>query len=215
MILPTIGLSRRRRLPCLHYFGSTFLPWQKPFLSLFLSSFGWTYDGSTLKNGKVTILCPFKEHARMIVNEWKLWKKYYLPPFSLKGKTVLDAGAGVGETAIFYALHGAKKIYAVEIDKEKAKLISKNAKLNNVDVEVFTEPFSVKHLALPFDFAKIDVEGAETELLKLEKINFPCLVETHSKEIEQRFIRRGFRKVYEFDDKDISLVVNYAYEKIF
>jgi tRNA G37 N-methylase Trm5 len=128
----------------------------------------------------------------------------------LKGKTVLDAGAGVGETSVFYALHGAKKIYAVEIDKEKAKLISKNAKLNSIDVEVIAEPFNINHLALPFDFAKIDVEGAETELLKLEKINFPCLVETHTREIEQKFKLRGFRKIYEFEDmKEISLLVNY------
>jgi tRNA G37 N-methylase Trm5 len=129
----------------------------------------------------------------------------------LKGRTVLDAGAGVGETAVFYALHGASKVYAIEIDKRKAKFISKNAELNNVDVEVIAEPFSVKHLALPFDFAKVDVEGAETELLRLTKIDFPCLVETHSKEVEQKFIRRGFKKVYEFEDeKNISLVVNYV-----
>jgi SAM-dependent methyltransferase len=200
MILPTIGLSRRRKLPCLYYFGATFLPWQSSFIELFTRSLNWSYRNSTLEGYGVKLYCPFKEHARMIVDEWKLWEEYYLPLFSLKGKTVLDAGAGVGETAVFYSRHGASKIYAIEIDKRKAELIEKNARLNNADVEVFAEPFSLKHLLLPFDFAKIDVEGAEAELLRLERINFPCIVEVHSKVLLQKFLARGFKKIFTFKD---------------
>ena len=198
MILPTIGLSRKKKLPCLHYFNSTFMLWYPSFLELFVRSFGWSYKDSILEGYGVRLFCPFKEHARMIVDEWKMWEEYYVPSFSLEGKIVLDAGAGVGETAIFYAKHSASEIYAVEIDREKAKLIEKNAKLNNVDVEVFAEPFSLKHLTLPFDFAKIDVEGAEAELLRLERINFPCIIEVHNKVLEQKFLARGFKKIYTF-----------------
>src|SRR5437867_10380800 len=41
--------------------------------------------------------------------ELDLWHKWYLPPDGVEGKIVVDMGAGCGETAQFYLLHGAKQ----------------------------------------------------------------------------------------------------------
>lgn len=59
----------------------------------------------------------------MLATEWKIWEKYYLPPFPLYGKTILDVGAGCGETAFFYILYGAKKIIAIEPDVKALKCL--------------------------------------------------------------------------------------------
>ncbi len=46
---------------------------------------------------------------------------YYLPEFNLleeiKGKTVLDVGAGGGGKSIFYSLNGAKNVVGIDIEK--------------------------------------------------------------------------------------------------
>jgi tRNA G37 N-methylase Trm5 len=128
--------------------------------------------------------------------EYPLWKKTYLPKdlSSIRGKTVLDAGAGAGETALFYFNYGAKKVIGVESSPVVAKLFEQNAKRNNWNVEVYAEPFSLKHLGLQFDFAKIDVEGAESQLLELDRISFPCVVEAHSQQLKEDLCTKfGFR----------------------
>ena len=40
--------------------------------------------------------------------------------FLVRGKTVLDVGAGCGETAFFYRLYGAKKVVAIEADRKES-----------------------------------------------------------------------------------------------
>ncbi len=47
-----------------------------------------------------------------------------------KGTTVVDIGASVGDTAMFFALNGAKEVYGFEIDNSRARLAAQNAKLN-------------------------------------------------------------------------------------
>jgi SAM-dependent methyltransferase len=126
--------------------------------------------------------------------EWRIWSKTYLPSISLEGKTVLDAGAGCGETALFYLLQGAKKVLCVENSPSAVELLAKNARKNNWNVEIIPESFSLSHLSLGFDFAKIDVEGAEACLLSLSSIDFPCVVETHSKDVRDKLCAKfGFK----------------------
>ena len=43
------------------------------------------------------------------------WNKYYLPIY-VKGLTVLDVGAGEGETAKFFLEQGARKVICIEPD---------------------------------------------------------------------------------------------------
>lgn len=116
----------------------------------------------------------------LLATEIKDWKKYYIPPYSLKGKTILDAGAGCGETAWLYFKYGAKKVICIEPNPNRFKLIEENARINNWNVELINDYLHSEDLTSnKFDFAKIDIEGSEFQFLdELSKI--PCVVETHT-----------------------------------
>jgi hypothetical protein len=55
----------------------------------------------------VAALCLDEWGKAIIYSELDQFEKYYLPPFPLKNKKVLDLGACCGETAYFYLQHGA------------------------------------------------------------------------------------------------------------
>ena len=58
-----------------------------------------------------------------------------------KGKTLLDIGSGNGILALMAnSLYDLKRVIAVEIQEEKAKILQKNIDLNNIDnIEVINE----------------------------------------------------------------------------
>jgi hypothetical protein len=67
-----------------------------------------------------TFLHPYKADGwvfsdfrkTIFIGEYADWETFYLP-VNVKGLTVLDVGAGEGETARFYLEHGAKKLFAL------------------------------------------------------------------------------------------------------
>lgn len=129
------------------------------------------------------------------VNEYRMWSRVYLPSFSLKGKTVLDAGAGCGETAHFFFENGAEKVISVENDPLSVSCLRENRDRNGWNVEILPESFSAKHFAdLAFDFAKVDVEGAEESLLGLPTLP-PCSIEVHSPKLTDAFMKKFAMKV--------------------
>ena len=86
-------------------------------------------------------------HRSYVETELKMWHETYLPV----GKTVLDVGAGCGETAFFYLNHGADHVICVESDPEAVAHLKKNF---GGDSRVTILPFQVNSI-------KIDVEGSE------------------------------------------------------
>lgn len=118
--------------------------------------------------------------------------------------TVLDAGAGEGETCAFFFSHGARRVIAVEQDTEKANRLYRNAWTHGWDVEIFREPFRLEHLSENFDFAKVDVEGAESILLEAPRLPCSFVMEVHSRELkagfEARFPQLRWRKRNWFRD---------------
>jgi hypothetical protein len=122
------------------------------------------------------------DHLAIMANEWKTWSSNYLPSFSLDGKAVLDVGAGCGETAHFYFLHGAKKVIAIEPDESACSLLKANAKRNHWHIDVIEGRFRLNQLdELSYDFMKMDGEGCEAELLRLKRPLPPCLIEAHDR----------------------------------
>ena len=131
-------------------------------------------------------------HWSVFFREWnRQWKKYYLPNFDLNGKTVLDVGAGCGETILFYLSHGAARVIAIEPDSTAFKILKENSETNNWPVELYNEPLNRKHLELRFDFAKLDCEGGESLLFDYLP-NVEIALEAHSSEIIQRLGKLGF-----------------------
>jgi hypothetical protein len=143
----------------------------------FLTSDGHCYR---LKIGKYSIkITPY--YFNVLFGEWLDWNRYYLP-FSLKGATILDVGAGCGETALFYFLHGAKRVVCVEPDPRLAEIIGENIQANGWNAEVLPRQFDLDLFRLEFDFMKMDCEGCESRLLGASSLP-RCVIEVHNEEV--------------------------------
>ena len=190
MIYPTLGLSRKKHLPIFKILGGTYYPHQafnlmiksRKFKKLCNDIFVFKYNGDTL------FFHPLK--VVLWINELSEWKRHY-DILDLQSKTVLDVGAGCGETAAFFYGLGAKKVICVEKDQELTKILYLNKDFNGWDCEIYNEPFSIKHLKLRHDFAKIDIEGGESLLLEHKVDLKPTVLEYHKKEIAE-----GLQKLY-------------------
>jgi len=214
----TIGLSKRRKLPVFYVLSWSIAPYKVDKLLEVLWEFRdfkeiesneeytvlW-YKGNFLKILNDSFYLP------TMLNEWRIWKKYYIPPFSIKGKTVLDVGAGCGETAFLFFLYGAKKVIAVEPNKKAVKCLEENAERNNWNVEIIPEKFSIKHLELDFDFMKMDIEGDEKLLLNSPKIKKPSIVEVHGVGLLEKFLKTGWFRIYS-SSKDNHLCTNFKWK---
>lgn len=145
-------------------------------------------------------------HARrdMYLYEYEDWLKYYLP-ISVKGLTVLDVGAGEGETARFYLEHGAKKVLCIEPDKDCFVRLKENALERSM--ECFNKKFGVDDLNLPFDFMKMDIEGYEEALLDVP-VEKSCVVEVHGLQLREKFGKAG----YAIRNRDVDGYTSYAYK---
>jgi ribosomal protein L11 methylase PrmA len=119
-------------------------------------------------------------YFELLWREWQSWKNWYLPPWSLKGKTVLDVGAGCGETALFYYYHGASRVIAIEPQPSLVPLLRRNMSRNKWDMKIVEGQFQTSMLEWSFDFMKMDGEGCEAQLLTEDSLP-PCAIEVHDK----------------------------------
>jgi SAM-dependent methyltransferase len=86
----------------------------------------------------------------------------------LTSKTVIDVGAAVGETALYFAKLGASHVYAFEMDKSRCEMARENIARNKMQerITLFEEPATADKVnGLRYDFIKIDCEGCEYELV--------------------------------------------------
>lgn len=60
---------------------------------------------------------------------------------SVAGKYVIDIGAYIGDTAIYFALKGARKVFAVEPYPYTYRLLAENIKINSLGTII--RPFNV------------------------------------------------------------------------
>jgi tRNA G37 N-methylase Trm5 len=165
-------------------------------------------DYSVIKHKKLGFtFCSNLSYQRAIISEWEIWRKYYVYPFNLKGKTILDVGAGCGETALLFSNRGAKKVICIEQNEKLLPYIQKNVKDNRMNIDLHLEPFNINHLDLAFDAVKMDIEGGERELLKLERISFPIVLEAHSRDLAEAFQKRGFRIILKLRSTDKYIVI--------
>ncbi len=132
---------------------------------------------------------------------------------NVKGKKVLDVGASIGDSPIYFSLAGAKEIIAVEIDKKRVELMRENLKINNIDnVTIIDKGVSEKdneneisYLTLirkygPFDAAKIDCDGCERMFIKYIKEIPELLIEWDYKykDYVLQLKRNGYKVKNEF-----------------
>jgi tRNA G37 N-methylase Trm5 len=211
MLKVKLGLSKRKRVPVFYILDSAYLPhkalrlvWDLRWVNVVEHNKKYS-----VLTGRGYTLKLLNQYASMMISEWKKWEKYYLPNFSLLGKTVLDVGAGCGETALLFFLHGARKVIAVEPNIQAVECLRENVERNNWNAEIIAEPFSLQHLKLDYDFMKMDGEGCEKMLLPLPKMDKPCVVEVHNNKLLIEFERKGWMKIYSLT-RNVHLVKNYV-----
>jgi SAM-dependent methyltransferase len=145
------------------------------------------------------------------IHEYAEWRRFYLPSFPLKGLTVLDIGAGEGETARFFLEHGAAKIICIEPNRKSFQFLKLNAQQHNLDI--YHKPFTLSDLSLPHNYMKMDIEGYEEELLTLpQRPKIPCVIEVHGLQLREKFIRAGYISKYKSVDPHYGWV-SYAYNE--
>ncbi len=120
----------------------------------------------------------------------KEWERDYIPDSGLRGKTVLDIGAGCGESAILFLQAQASKVICIEPDEYAYNALVVNSAINNWNLTTIQDNFHSDYIErFQPDFCKIDCEGGERELLKLDKL--PCMVvEIHGRELYEKFKKK-------------------------
>jgi hypothetical protein len=127
----------------------------------------------------------------MIKTETSDWEKHYLP-VDLRGKVVLDIGAGEGETAMFFLKHGASKVVCVESCPDAYTYLAVNQRNHPHRITAINSKFQISQLNNPHDFLKMDIEGYEEVLLGVKLVT-PAAVEVHGLQLSDKFEAAGWR----------------------
>jgi len=82
----------------------------------------------------------------------------------LRGRDVIDVGANVGDTALYFILHGARKVIAVEPLPNVAKCAEENLRLNDVadKVKIVNAALGSEPMSVPCDQAVYSSGGFST-----------------------------------------------------
>jgi len=194
MILPSVGLSEKKKIPYFKWLGYAIHPWNLP--RVMMKSMGWNIyqKGGEffIEKGDIKAFLDI-HHIRILVNEWDSYVEDYLPLLGYKPMRILDIGCGQGETMVFFdAMTGCKDFIGVDLDDETRHYLDLNSALNDWDVEIYNEPLNLSHLVNDYDFIKIDVEGAES-CLSDHDFKIPTVMEVHSEELVKQFLAKGFQ----------------------
>jgi hypothetical protein len=141
------GFTGKKHLPMLGITGPTYYP--HTFLANFWRMRQWRivdYNSGYMRVEKASpseaklphsISLRLEEHwFDTFFCEWPYWTKWYLPDFDLAGRTVLDAGAGCGESAAFFFENRAHTVIGVEPNPSAVDCLRENAKVNGWRLEI-------------------------------------------------------------------------------
>lgn len=118
-----------------------------------------------------------------VYSEWVYWTHHYVEFMPATTQTVLDVGAGCGETALLYFLQGAKCVICVEPEVDRARLLERNSARNHWNTTIIRQEFNARLLdQASFDFMKMDCEGCESQLLRARAVP-PCVMEVHGRQL--------------------------------
>jgi FkbM family methyltransferase len=109
-----------------------------------------------LDGKKVKMFCG-KSHPRVLAGTFSM-KDYDMLP-NIKGKDILDIGAAIGDTAVYFGLKGARKIYSYEINKRYFEVCKKNIELNNLGSVVEVQLCGIGNDSKPLD-GSLSILGA-------------------------------------------------------
>jgi len=121
---------------------------------IFVNYVGWKYDESCNCWSKNNI-----KFRRMYYEIFAVFEEGLYSILNVDGKVVIDVGAFVGDSAIYFASRGAKKVIAVEPHPDAFREMLDNIKLNNLENVVV--PLNVGLAGKPGEICieKVDIEG--------------------------------------------------------
>jgi FkbM family methyltransferase len=104
-----------------------------------------------MKIGKLEFLLPFPYG---IFELCEIFQENCYELFDVKGRVVVDVGAFIGGSAIYFASKGAKKIVAFEPNPDVAEIARRNVMLNGLEdrIRVRTKAVAAKPGKRPFFF---------------------------------------------------------------
>lgn len=126
------------------------------------------------KGKKIRLACEI-ENRQVWYTVSDIFIKEIYGELDVKGKDVVDIGASVGDTALYFLLNGARHVYCFEPMQTRLKLLRQNVKQNNITNKVTIIPRKyvggdlgrlVKKYRLKDAALKVDCEGGEYGLLK-------------------------------------------------
>jgi len=133
-----------------------------------------------LKNGDATLnykerTLLFKKYDNVDFLGW-IEEVFVLESYKwldVKGKNVIDIGSSMGDTPMYFAVNGAKKVIAYEIEPTRYKVAKENIKYNHLKhkIRLNNRKFEPKELDTLRDgggrwLLKIDCDGCEYALFK-------------------------------------------------
>lgn len=126
------------------------------------------------KGKKINLACEI-EKKQIWYTFSDIFIKEIYGELDVKGKDVIDIGASVGDTALYFLLKGARHVYCFEPAHERLELLKQNIKQNKIEKKVTVIPRKyvggdlgrlVKKYDLENAVLKVDCEGGEYGLLK-------------------------------------------------
>ena len=102
----------------------------------------------------------------LVFDELYIMRVYGQP--DLTSKVVIDVGAAIGDTALYFTKLGAEHVYAFEMDKVQCEMAKTNISRNNMQdkITLIEGPATADKInSLRYDFIKIDCEGCEYDLV--------------------------------------------------
>lgn len=103
--------------------------------------------------------------------DFKEYSRYY-SSINYRNKTVVDWGADIGSSAIYFLSKGASKVYCYEVDKSKIKKF--NIAKSMPEFRQYNLRNKIKY-NIPNakgDILKMDIEGSEAKVLSEEYLNY-------------------------------------------
>jgi FkbM family methyltransferase len=104
----------------------------------------------------------------------------------VKGKVVVDIGAGIGDSSIYFVSHGAKKVLGLEPDTTRFEFAKKNIKANN-----FSDKIEIIHSG---------GMGMNSENSGVKQYQFKGLVDTINKPAEFMTLEQIINKLEQAPD---------------
>lgn len=119
--------------------------------------------------------------------DFKEYLRYY-SSINYRDKIIVDWGADIGSSAIFFLSKGASEVYCYEIDKSKIKKFNIVKDLSEFKQFDLRNKIKYNIPNAKGDILKMDIEGSEVKVLSEEYINYfsKFIIALHQQQISTK-----------------------------